>query len=103
MVWVLPVTTASETSSGVSQLSIAVFHCTLYPVTAEPPSLAGASQDTSSAWLSWGVTRTCSGTPGTVAATTAVASLVSVSPFPLSSAKEALTLMVLPAAVPVSV
>ena len=51
MVWVIPVTTASETSSGVSQLPIAFFHCTLYPVTAEPPSLSGASQETSRAWL----------------------------------------------------
>ena len=29
MVWVVPVTVASETSSAVSQLSAASFHCTL--------------------------------------------------------------------------
>ena len=48
MVWVAPVTVAWETSASVSQLSAASFHCTLYPVTAEPPLEEGACQEASS-------------------------------------------------------
>ena len=58
MVWVVPVTVSSETSSAVSQLPLVCFHCTLYPVTGEPPSLAGASQVTSRELASWTDTRT---------------------------------------------
>ena len=50
MVWVVPVTVVWETSAAVSQLSAASFHCTLYPVTAEPPLDDGACQDASSSW-----------------------------------------------------
>ena len=80
-----------------SHLSAASFHCTLYPVTVEPPLDDGACQDASSSWT-WSpvVTVRLWGAVGTVASTAAVAMLVSVSALPRSSVKETLTLMVLP-------
>ena len=67
MVCDVPVTIVSDTLVGVSQLSAASFHCTLYPVIAEPPSLAGALQEATSSplWPSW--TWMLRGTPGTSA------------------------------------
>ena len=82
-----------------SQLPAVSFYCTLYPVTAEPPSLAGASQDTSSVPVSSGETFRLCGASGIAVspATAAVASLVSVSRLFLSSLNDTFTLMVLPA------
>ena len=81
--WLVPVTTASDTSAGVSHLSAASFHCTLYPVTAEPPSEAGASQDTDRDPLA---SRATSGRPGAPGAWAACAAVSFVT---LSSVKEA--------------
>ena len=75
---------------------VASFHCTLYPVTAEPPLLSGASQETSSFPVSFTDTLRLPGDPGTVAATAVVVALVRVSSFPPSSVKVTFTLMVLP-------
>ena len=97
MVWVIRLAVSSETSAGVSQLPAVSFHCTQYSVMAEPPSVEGASQDTSSAPVSRRETFRCSGAPGTFANTAVAAALVSVSGLFLSSKNDTFTLMVRPA------
>ena len=98
MVYVVPVTVASETSASESQLSADSFHCTLYPVISAPPFDDGACQEASSSWISSPVaTVRLRGCVGTVAATAVVATLVRVSALFRSSVKETLTLIAVPA------
>ena len=63
---VVPVVAASETSEDESQLPEDSFHWTVYPVRLEPPSEAGACQDTTRASVPSGETLRLVGDPGTV-------------------------------------